>query len=421
MKLLVATVWSYPGRPVEDSPLWQSCRRLGVPLFVSQSGEPYLSHFQNKIAHLARDLRAKDWDYVLFADGNDTFLTRRPEEAGALLAAYGTDFLVSAEAECWPNPARHAGLFPPAASACRFPNSGVYVATRAAFEREFAAMAHLSATVADPADAVDDQYLFIERLLSGRSGMRADDRGLLSLSLNAHPEPAAALRRRILLGDAPLVVHGNGPAKGVALEHWRDFTRLADLRAELRYYGPCSPPEYDPATEAAPAGVALDGPPAPTRASNHIDGLIDLIRSLPPLGAVAEVGCHMGVSTEAWALLAGRVYAVDIWRDRAACDIFRRRMGAYANVQAIRGDSRRAAAAFPDRSLDLVYLDADHHYEPVKADILAWLPTVKPGGWIAGHDHIEYWDCGGVIRAVAEVLGGPDRVFSDFSWLVRLP
>ena len=35
---------------------------------------------------------------------------------------------------------------------------------------------------------------------------------------------------------------------------------------------------------------------------------------------------------------------------------------------------------------DLVFLDGDHSLEGVAADIEAWWPKVKPGGWLGGHD-----------------------------------
>jgi hypothetical protein len=54
-----------------------------------------------------------------------------------------------------------------------------------------------------------------------------------------------------------------------------------------------------------------------------------------------------------------------------------------------------------DGSVDLVFIDADHSYEGVKADIEAWLPKVKVGGWIGGHDY-KSPRFPGVERAVHE-------------------
>lgn len=69
----------------------------------------------------------------------------------------------------------------------------------------------------------------------------------------------------------------------------------------------------------------------------------------------------------------------------------------------IHDQSVNAAKEFPDRSFDLVFLDADHSEEGVRADIVAWLPKVKHGGWIGGHDldnDDPRFDFSGVRRAV---------------------
>ncbi len=66
-----------------------------------------------------------------------------------------------------------------------------------------------------------------------------------------------------------------------------------------------------------------------------------------------------------------------------------------------------AALLVPDGSLDFVFIDADHSYEAVKQDIAHWLPKVKAGGWIGGHDyHPRRWP--GVVAAVREAFPAVD-------------
>lgn len=66
-------------------------------------------------------------------------------------------------------------------------------------------------------------------------------------------------------------------------------------------------------------------------------------------------------------------------------------------------DSVRASLLFGAASLDWVHLDARHDYASVKADIEAWLPKVKAGGWLSGDDYDETkWP--EVVKAVGELL-----------------
>lgn len=78
--------------------------------------------------------------------------------------------------------------------------------------------------------------------------------------------------------------------------------------------------------------------------------------------------------------------------------------------QAIRMTSEAAAATYPDKSLQFVFLDAAHDYDSIRSDILAWLPKVKPGGWIGGHDYT--WN-EGIRRACQELV--PSH-YNDPSW-----
>jgi hypothetical protein len=72
---------------------------------------------------------------------------------------------------------------------------------------------------------------------------------------------------------------------------------------------------------------------------------------------------------------------------------------------------------FEDETFDMVYIDAYHDYKSVKDDLLSYLPKVKKGGIIAGHDYHDNWP--GVKKAINEILGKPDFEFVDNSWLVK--
>lgn len=93
----------------------------------------------------------------------------------------------------------------------------------------------------------------------------------------------------------------------------------------------------------------------------------------------------------------------------------------YANATLLRMTSLEAAAQFADegRLFDVVYIDACHKEWAVRHDIHAWRPLVKPGGLIAGHDHRSK-QYPGVTRAVLDLLGPPDFVYSDTSWVKRV-
>ena len=68
--------------------------------------------------------------------------------------------------------------------------------------------------------------------------------------------------------------------------------------------------------------------------------------------------------------------------------------------------SVEAAKLYQDKSLDFVYIDASHEYEFIKEDIIAWLPKIKIGGYIGGHD---YWPDNAMFKgipvAIKEIIG----------------
>ena len=84
-------------------------------------------------------------------------------------------------------------------------------------------------------------------------------------------------------------------------------------------------------------------------------------------------------------------------------------------IRPVRKESLEAVLDYADKSLDAVFIDASHDYENVCADIRAWLPKVKPGGILAGHD----WSWDTVRKAVQDTLPAAIPTPED-CWILRL-
>lgn len=82
--------------------------------------------------------------------------------------------------------------------------------------------------------------------------------------------------------------------------------------------------------------------------------------------------------------------------------------------------SHEAAKKIKDGSLDFVFIDGNHSYEGVRGDIILWLPKVKRGGFISGHD-LNHPRLPGVSKAVYEMFD-KSKVEKDDNrtWFVRL-
>ena len=130
-----------------------------------------------------------------------------------------------------------------------------------------------------------------------------------------------------------------------------------------------------------------------------------------PAGIFVELGSWKGRSTaflgvEVINAATGiRIYAVDVWSDDITGGAKKTMVeqgidgnGLYTRfveniapvasvVTPMRMTTTQAATHFADKSVDFVFVDADHSYEGVKRDIEAWLPKIRQGGVIAGHDY----------------------------------
>ena len=83
----------------------------------------------------------------------------------------------------------------------------------------------------------------------------------------------------------------------------------------------------------------------------------------------------------------------------------------YDNIIKIKSKSLDASDMFKDDYLDAVYIDADHAEEFFREDMKAWMPKVKPGGIISGHD---YGFVGEYIKDFCHEQ--PVIIFEDGSW-----
>lgn len=152
---------------------------------------------------------------------------------------------------------------------------------------------------------------------------------------------------------------------------------------------------------------------------------------------IAEIGCWRGRTTRALAdNCPGIVYAIDTWkgapgleRDLDYCiehfqdedwliNEFRENTKdiRLSKLVPIRATSLQAATYFQDKFFDMIIIDADHEYENVKADLMAWLPKLIPGGLICGDDY----NYPPVRQAVKEVFGLTDLDPDARFWGVNL-
>lgn len=75
------------------------------------------------------------------------------------------------------------------------------------------------------------------------------------------------------------------------------------------------------------------------------------------------------------------------------------------NATIVRKGSVEVANYITDASLDFVYINGPHEFNPVMMDILHWTPKVRPGGIVSGHGFCSHYQ-GGVVHAVEAYVRG---------------
>lgn len=135
-----------------------------------------------------------------------------------------------------------------------------------------------------------------------------------------------------------------------------------------------------------------------------------------------EVGVHNGVNLKNMLdnMNLNTLFAVDIWgkydEHGTSADTSNELYNVYKNfmfddrLKIVHLDSAQASTLFEKRSLDFVYIDDNHNEDKVVEGITDWLPKVKIGGVLCGHDWGD--NGGGVVNAVNRVLGKEYKIDS---------
>lgn len=140
---------------------------------------------------------------------------------------------------------------------------------------------------------------------------------------------------------------------------------------------------------------------------------------------MVEIGSYAGESAAVFAKIVGKIYCVDPWVPGSfiaiteAERVFDNVALKYPNIVKCKQTSVEFAESIHNCSLDFVYIDGIHTEEAVEEDIITWIPKIKQGHYIGGHDYREEL-FPEVVATVDRVLGKPDKIFDYYSYVKKL-
>lgn len=126
-----------------------------------------------------------------------------------------------------------------------------------------------------------------------------------------------------------------------------------------------------------------------------------------------DLGAFCGRSAAIMAMYAGFVVTIDRffhWEGNPDYNLedVTKSLSQWPNVKIVKGNVVAEVDQFGYETVDLLFVDADHNYQPVVDQICAWLPTVRPGSPVLFHDYCLIWP--EVVRAVNERLADESLV-----------
>jgi predicted O-methyltransferase YrrM len=155
-------------------------------------------------------------------------------------------------------------------------------------------------------------------------------------------------------------------------------------------------------------------------------------------GKLVEVGSWKGKSSSVFCFATEHkdveIYCVDTWKGSEEhkdldtsnlLEEFKQNLNKFnflnrVNIQ--QGPSLEIVNLHKDESCDIIFIDAAHDYENVKADILAWYPKLKKNGIMIGHDYPDPTasDFQELKKAVDEEVRDKKDQFEDFGYFAGI-
>lgn len=160
----------------------------------------------------------------------------------------------------------------------------------------------------------------------------------------------------------------------------------------------------------------LAGPDPNPMTVDEVKYLKELVRWAQPK-IIINIGAERGTSTLAMLeeVPNATIYSIDISPCEAEFENLAKAGFDADRVIRLLGRSQSIGKAWT-YEVDFIWIDGDHSYEAVRADIEAWFPHLKHEGIIAFHDYFEgdppAHNPSGAGRAVRETMGSYELVLS---------
>lgn len=144
-----------------------------------------------------------------------------------------------------------------------------------------------------------------------------------------------------------------------------------------------------------------------------------------------EIGVEKGFFSQLLLAAGLEVYCVDPWIHNSSWSYTRpvdemaeierfaqKNLARFPKAHVVKATSMQAVEHFADGSLDFVYIDGNHEFRYVAEDLQEWVPKVRKGGTVSGHDYFTPKSRPRPICSVTPVLHAYIGWFAIPRWYV---